>query len=74
MILDTATGEYYGLNEVGARIWALLQEPMAFSALVDALLEEYEVDRERCEAEVRDLLGRMEEKDLVEPVESQHAE
>lgn len=76
VILDTASGEYYGLNEVGARIWVLLQEPITFSALVDALLEEYEVDRNRCEEEVGDLLNRMEERNLLEfdPVESQHAE
>lgn len=75
VILDTATGEYYGLNEVGARIWVLLQEPMTFTALVDALLEEYRVDRDQCEAEVRDLLCTMAEKELLEldPVDPQRA-
>jgi hypothetical protein len=66
VILDTSAGEYYGLNEVGARIWTLLQEPMAFAELVDALVEEYAVDREQCEAEVRGLLGQMVEKNLLE--------
>lgn len=72
VVLDTATGEYYGLNEIGARIWTLLQEPMTFSALVDVLLEEYAVDRDRCEEEVGDLLGQMKEKNLLdlEPVDS----
>jgi hypothetical protein len=76
VILDTATGEYYGFNEVGARIWTLLQEPMTFTALVDALLEEYRVDRDQCEAEVKDLLRRMAEKNLLEldPADPQHAE
>lgn len=76
VILDTASGEYYGLNEAGARIWTLLQDPMTFTALVDALLEEYSVDRDQCEAEVKGLLRRMVEEDLLEldPVDPQHAE
>lgn len=81
VVLDTAAGEYYGFNEVGSFIWRLLQEPMTFAELIDALLDEYGVDRDRCEAEVRDLLGRMMEKNLLEiqpagsrPAESQHAE
>jgi len=64
--LDTASGEYFGVNEVGARIWTLLQEPMTFAALVDALLEEYRVDRDQCEEEVEDLLRKMADKDLIE--------
>lgn len=81
VVLDTAAGEYYGFNEVGSFIWTLLQEPMTFAELIDALLDEYGVDRDRCEAEVRDLLGQMMEKNLLEiqpagsrPTESQHAE
>lgn len=66
VILDTDAGEYYGLNEVGARIWTLLQEPMTFSALVDALLDEYTIGRDQCEAEVRALLGQMLEKNLLD--------
>jgi hypothetical protein len=65
VILDTDAGEYYGLNEVGARIWVLLQDPMTFEELVDALLEEYAIDRDRCEAEVRGLLEQMTEKGLL---------
>ena len=71
VILDTDAGEYYGLNEVGARIWTLLQEPMAFGELIDTLLQEYSVDRARCELEVRSLLGSMIESGLIE-VHSQH--
>jgi hypothetical protein len=76
VILDTVDGEYYGLNEVGARIWTLLQEPTTFGELVDTLIEEYRVDRDRCAAEVRTLLGQMEEKDLLEvqPVDARRTE
>lgn len=66
VLLDPTAGEYYGLNEVGTHIWTLLQEPMTFGEIVDALLDEYEVDRNQCEEEVRDLLDQMMEKSLLE--------
>lgn len=66
VILDTAASEYYGLNEVGTRIWTLLQEPRTFKELIGALLEEYSVDRDQCEEDVRELLDQMMEKGLLE--------
>ena len=66
VILDTDASEYYGLNEVGTRIWTLLEEPRTFEELVSALLEEYDVDRDQCEEDVRELLGQMMEKDLLD--------
>lgn len=66
VILDTDASEYYGLNEVGTRIWTLLQEPRTFEELVDALLEEYDVDRDQCEEDVSELLEQMMEKDLLD--------
>jgi len=65
VILDTDASEYYGLNEVGTRIWTLLEEPKTFGELVSALLEEYDVDRDQCEEDVSKLLHQMMEKDLL---------
>lgn len=62
VILSLEDSVYYGLNEVGARIWSLMSEPRFVSEIVDTVLVEYEVDREDCEADVlaiiRDLLAR----------------
>ena len=57
MILNLENGVYYGLDPVGARIWELLQEPRTILEVRDALLQEFEVEPERCE---RDLLGLLE--------------
>jgi hypothetical protein len=53
-ILNLKSGVYYGLNEVGARIWQLMQEPRTVTTIRDTLLEEYEVEPDSCE---RDLLA-----------------
>jgi hypothetical protein len=58
VILHLKNGVYYGLDEVGARIWNLIQEPKAVNEIRDVLLDEYEVEPESCE---RDLLALLEE-------------
>jgi hypothetical protein len=58
VILQLEDGVYYGLDPVGTRIWALLQEPRRIADIRDRIIEEYEVDPERCE---RDLLGLLDD-------------
>lgn len=49
VILDLKSGVYYGLNDVGARIWNLLQEPRKVDEIRDTLLAEYSVEPEQCD-------------------------
>lgn len=65
-ILDLKAGVYYGLDEVGARIWNLLQEPKIVSEIRHTLLEEYDVEPERCERDLLALLQRLADEGLVE--------
>jgi hypothetical protein len=59
VILSLNAGRYFGLNEVGARIWNLIQEPKAVSAVFEALLREYDVTSEQLEKDVLALLETM---------------
>ena len=65
-ILNLKAGVYYGLNEVGTRIWKLIQEPKRVGELRDAILEEYEVEPDRCEADIIALLQAFMENGLIE--------
>ena len=65
-ILNLASGTYYGLNAIGARIWTLLQEPRLVQDLRAALLAEYDVDADRCERDLLDLLQQLGAEGLVE--------
>jgi len=65
VILHFTAGTYFGLDEVGSRIWQLLQTPRSVREIREALLEEYDVDETRCEAAVRSLLASLEEHGLV---------
>ena len=57
VILDPESGTYYGLsNDVGIRIWQLIQQPIEISRICDLLLSEYDVEPERCKGDVITLL------------------
>jgi hypothetical protein len=66
VLLDLASEQYFGLDEVGTRIWQLLNEGLGPGDMVDTLLDEYEVERERLEADVRELLGSLLDAGLIE--------
>lgn len=65
-ILHLASGIYYGLNETGARIWALLQEPRPVHEIRDALVNEYDLDPDRCERDLCALLDALAAAALIE--------
>jgi len=66
VLLDLNSESYFGLDQVGTRIWAMLNEGVEVSEMVDLLLEEYEVDRVTLEKDVDELLANLLEAGLVQ--------
>ena len=66
VILNLKDGVYYGLNSIGGRIWDLIQEPRTASEIKDILLQEYDVEEERCTQELLALLQDLVSHGLVE--------
>ena len=64
--LEVEQGTCFGFNATATRIWALIETPKRFSELRDELLGEYDVDRDTCERELRDLLATLQADGLVE--------
>lgn len=69
VILDTDSGVYYGLNSVGVDIWQWLQQPKTEAQIVDQLLAEYDVKREKANADVKGILEQMLSVGLIEIAE-----
>jgi hypothetical protein len=70
VVLQLTEGVYYQLSDVGGHVWARINEqPHQVRALVDAVMDKYDVDRSRCEADVVVLLQDMLERGLVEITE-----
>lgn len=60
VLLSLRDGEYYGLNEVAASIWALIQQPRTVRQIRDALLEQYEgIDVDECDRAIVAFLDEM---------------
>jgi hypothetical protein len=66
VILDLKHGVYFELNEVGGRIWQLLQQPRSLKAVLETLLEEYDVPAARCEGDMMNLVQELLRRGLVE--------
>jgi hypothetical protein len=66
VILNLQSGIYYGLDSVGARIWNLIQEPTEVNEVLSILLDEYEVERECCEADLLAMIMQLSAKELIE--------
>lgn len=65
VILDLASGTYFGLDAIGARIWQLLAEGKTLAETCEIMLEEYEVTPEQLERDVAALTEELARKGLV---------
>jgi len=65
VLLNVESGRYFGLDEVGTRMWAALANAESLQAAYDALLAEYDVDAEQLERDFRGLVEKLLERGLV---------
>ena len=65
-ILELKSGTYFGLDEIGATVWNLIAQPRRVVEVRDALVERYDVEAERCGAELIELLGELHERGLIQ--------
>jgi hypothetical protein len=66
LALDPEAGNCYSLNVSAARVWDLIEAPTEVSRVCERLTAEYDVGRDRCIAEVIELLGELREAGLIE--------
>ncbi|MDH7569214.1 MAG: PqqD family protein [Armatimonadota bacterium] len=62
-------GTYFTLNRLGAEVWRLMERPRRFAEVRDWILREYDVEAERCEADLRAWLCEMRDRGLVKLLE-----
>lgn len=69
VVLDPQSGRYYGLNELGARIFELARRPRSVERIVQALLQEYDVEVDQLKVDLLAFLREMEERNLIEAMD-----
>ena len=65
MLLDLASGTYFGLDEVGGRFWQKLEDGKSASEARDALLDEYKVEPDELDRDLETLLAELAANGLV---------
>jgi hypothetical protein len=66
VMMDIEKGNYYGLENVAARIWALTEEPATVESLCNRLSGEYRVSTEQCREEVLAFLDELINKNIIQ--------
>jgi hypothetical protein len=65
VLLDLASGEYFGLNAVGTRVWELLSAGNSYGEVRAALVGEFEAPAATIDRDLDELVGRLLERKLV---------
>jgi len=65
VMMDLHSGTYSSFNPVGSLIWNSLQQENQFSALLTAILDQFDVDEERATQELVVFLDMLLEKGLI---------
>lgn len=63
----------YTFNEVGSRIWSLLERPISVETIVALLSEEYDARPEQIRTDVLELLDMLHGKGLIRSVDAPEA-
>lgn len=65
IMMDIENGKYYGFNEVGSRIWNIIEKPIMVKDIVSILLDEFQVDENICETSVFSFLSGIYNDELI---------
>jgi hypothetical protein len=66
VVLNFETETYFGLDEVGTRIWEALRSAPTIAEATKQLLDEYDVAEEVLRADVQALVGQLVDSGLIE--------
>lgn len=65
VILDLSSENYFGLDDIGTRMWQVLAESNNVKDAYDILLEEYDVAPEQLQQDLREFITDLFESGLV---------
>ena len=65
VILGMESGMYIGLNEIATEIWAMLDEPVPVSHMIDSLADQFDEDRSVIRDQVLEFLNSLLDRSLI---------
>ena len=66
VLLDLKSGTYFGLNDVGTRVWELVERGQPLATIVDTLAEEYAAEHAELARDVLNLADELLNRRLVQ--------
>jgi hypothetical protein len=74
VLLQVDAGMYYGLDDVGTRLWQLMLEHRRLQLVLDAALAEFEVDPADLQRDLLDLTQQLVDRGLLVATAGQREE
>lgn len=65
VMMSIKNAEYYGLDNIGSRIWEIIEKPTSLKQLLELLLNEFDVNEEKCKSDVIEFLVALEKKNII---------
>jgi hypothetical protein len=65
VMMSIENGEYYGIDEIGSRIWELLELPISVNELIGILLDEFDAEKPECQSDTLEFLNELLSKNLI---------
>ncbi len=65
VMMSIDQGKYYGLDLIGSQIWEFIKEPIKVSELIDALVEQFDVDWATCQKDVLHFLNKLKDEKIL---------
>lgn len=65
VLMSIESGTYFGMNETGSRIWALIETPMSIREISTILSSEYEISETDCLERVLGYCWLLLERDII---------
>jgi hypothetical protein len=65
VLLNLSSGRYFGLNEVGTRIWQVCTTSGSLQEAAETLVNEYDVDPQRLRQDLQHLVEQLVEHGLL---------
>ena len=65
VLLDLKSGTYFGLNDVGTKIWEIIAQGATIAEIRTLVLATFEVDEPTASRDLEDLLAELDKRSLI---------
>lgn len=65
VMMNLDKGQYFIINNVGSRIWEIINEPISVSDIIYILVDEYDITSNECEGSLKKFIKELWEAELI---------